>query len=48
VLDPGEASAERVLTDLADVVDRIKALEGTLSVANADGGVRITAELPCA
>jgi signal transduction histidine kinase len=48
VLDPGEASADRVLSDLADAADRVKALEGRLSVANGDRGVRITAELPCA
>jgi len=48
VRDPGEASADRVLADLADASDRVTALEGRLSVATDDRGVRITAELPCA
>jgi signal transduction histidine kinase len=49
VLDPGEASPDSVLADLADVTDRVMALDGSLSVAAAgERGVRITAELPCA
>jgi hypothetical protein len=37
------------MADLADVADRVKALDGRLSAAaTGDGGVRITAELPCA
>jgi signal transduction histidine kinase len=49
VLDRGEASPDRVLADLADAADRVKALEGRLSVAAAGNrGARIRAELPCA
>jgi signal transduction histidine kinase len=49
VLDPAEASPDSVLADLADVTDRVMALDGSLSVAAAgERGVRITAELPCA
>jgi signal transduction histidine kinase len=49
VLDPGDTSPNEALADLADVADRVKALDGRLSAAaTGDGGVRITAELPCA
>jgi signal transduction histidine kinase len=49
ILDPGEASPDSVLADLADVTDRVMALDGSLSVAApGERGVRITAELPCA
>ena len=49
VLDPGDASADGALAELADAADRVKAIDGRLSVAaTGDRGVRITAELPCA
>ena len=49
ILDPRDTSPNEVLADLADVVDRVKALDGRLSAAaTGDRGVRITAELPCA
>jgi signal transduction histidine kinase len=49
VIDPGDASPADAMADLADVADRVKALDGRLSAAaTGDGGVRITAELPCA
>jgi signal transduction histidine kinase len=49
VLDPGDASPAEAMADLADVADRVKALDGRLSAAaTGDLGVRITAELPCA
>jgi signal transduction histidine kinase len=49
VLDPGDTSPNDALADLGDVADRVKALDGRLSAAaTGDGGVRITAELPCA
>ena len=48
VEDPGEPSPQRALADLVSVVDRVRALEGRLTVeARPDGGVLIRAELPC-
>jgi signal transduction histidine kinase len=48
VEDRGEASPQRALADLVSVADRVKALDGLLTVEpTADGGVLIRAELPC-
>jgi signal transduction histidine kinase len=48
VEDPGEASPQRALANLASVVDRVRALDGLLTVeSTSDGGVLIRAELPC-
>jgi signal transduction histidine kinase len=47
--DPGTASPERALADLAAVADRVSALDGRLSAdLTPPTGVRIRAELPCA
>ena len=49
VEDPGEASPQRTLADLVSVADRVRALDGLLTVKSTpDGGVLIRAELPCA
>jgi signal transduction histidine kinase len=49
VEDPGEASPQRALANLVSVVDRVRALDGLLTVeSTSDGGVLIRAELPCA
>jgi signal transduction histidine kinase len=49
VKDPGEASPQRALANLVSVVDRVRALDGLLTVEpTPDGGVLIRAELPCA
>jgi signal transduction histidine kinase len=49
VEDPGEASPQRALSDLVSVLDRVRALEGQLTVEGLPaGGVVIRAELPCA
>ena len=48
VEDPGEPSPRRVLADLASVADRVRALDGRLTVeATEGGGVLMRAELPC-
>jgi signal transduction histidine kinase len=47
--DRGEDSPQRALADLVSVVDRVRALDGLLTVeSSSDGGVLIRAELPCA
>jgi signal transduction histidine kinase len=49
VEDPGEPSPQRALADLVSVADRVRALDGRLTVeARTDGGVLMRAELPCA
>jgi signal transduction histidine kinase len=49
VEDPGEPSPQRALADLVSVADRVRALEGRLTVeARTGGGVLLRAELPCA
>ena len=49
VEDPGEPSPQRALADLISVADRVRALDGRLTVeTRADGGVLMRAELPCA
>jgi len=48
VEDPGEVSPQRALADLVSVADRVKALDGLLTVEpTPEGGVVIRAELPC-
>jgi signal transduction histidine kinase len=48
VEDRGEDSPQRALADLVSVVDRVRALDGLLTVeSTSDGGVLIRAELPC-
>jgi signal transduction histidine kinase len=49
VEDPGEPSPQRALADLVSVADRVRALDGRLTVeARTAGGVLMRAELPCA
>jgi signal transduction histidine kinase len=49
VEDPSEPSPRRALADLVSVADRVRALEGRLTVeARTGGGVLMRAELPCA
>jgi signal transduction histidine kinase len=49
VEDPGEPSPQRALADLVSVADRVRALDGRLTVeARTDGGVLMRAVLPCA
>jgi signal transduction histidine kinase len=48
VEDRGEDSPQRALADLVSVADRVRALDGLLTVeSTSDGGVLIRAELPC-
>ena len=47
--DRGEDSPQRALADLISVADRVRALDGLLTVeSTSDAGVLIRAELPCA
>lgn len=48
VEDPGEPSPQRTRADLVSVADRVRALDGRLTVEATDAGVLIRAELPCA